>query len=326
VDKLKEKPKPFLSFGKSVHDALEFFFNSKFSVPPSLDEVYGYYEKEWIKEGYANQEEENSYFEEGKRILEDFYNIHTKPYKRPLAVEHQLHFDINGVKLTGIMDRIDKIGENSVEIVDYKTNKNPFNLNDLRDEPQLTMYQLAVEQEMGLRVEKLTYYHLLSQTPFTVERHDDEKVEALKQKITDVAERILNKEFPHKENRYCPCDFGHLCPLYVHSYKKEETKEGRTRDIIEIADEYGQLKDQAKEASAKAEALQSEIKDFMNEESAERVFGDRYEITRAKSSQERLDSKKAKEVLKDNNLLEGLVYSKEFETIRYKEKKEIEEA
>ena len=325
IDGLKEKPRSYLSFGSSVHDALEYFFGEKFFTPPSLEDVFEYYEKNWISEGYADKEEENKYFEEGKHILSDFYEKHTKPYKRPLAVEHQLLFEVNGVKIKGYVDRIDKIDDKSVEVIDYKTSKNPFTLTDLKEEPQLTMYQLGIEQEMGLRVEKLTYYHLLSQTPFTVPRHDDQQVEQLKERIATVAKCIEQEEFPHKQNRFCPCDFGNLCPLYMHNYKKEVEKEEKAIDIVKVVDEYGKLKDQDKELSARAKVLQEEIKEYLDKESVERVFGDKYEVTRSKMEKEMLDATKARAILEAKHLLDEVIYKKEIATIRYKEKKELKD-
>lgn len=325
VDRLKEKPKSYLSFGKSVHQALEFFFGSKPLSPPPLESLIDYYKTNWIKEGYKDQNEEDEYFEYGKSIIRDFYDKHTKSFKPPLAVEHTLNFEVEGIKIKAVMDRIDKLGEGIVEIIDYKTSKRPFNLTDLADEPQLTMYQLAVEHEMGLKVERLTYYHLPSQTPFTIPRHSDENIRKLKERIVDVAQKIENGEFPYIQNRYCPCDFGDLCPLYMHAYKKEVLKEEQAIDIIKLADEYGDLKDKAKEFDIKVDELQNEIKKYMEKEHVARVFGNKYEVTLSKSLQERLDSKKAREILEKNNLLAGLISSKEIESIRYKEKKGDEE-
>lgn len=322
VDRLKERPRAVLSFGKSVHEAIEFFFGSRLPKPRGLDEVAAHYENNWIKEGYKGAEEEKEYFEYGKTIIRDFCNKHTESYKVPLGVEHDIVFDVDGVRVKAIMDRIDKIGEGVVEIVDYKTNKDSFNLSELVNEPQLSMYQFAVEKEMGLRVERLTYYHLRSQTAFTIPRHSEEKIQALKDRIINVAQKIENKEFPYRENRFCPCDFGHLCPLYMHNYKKEAEKGTQAIDIVEIADEYGRLKDERREMDATIEALQGEIKEYMNREKIERVFGSLYEVTRSKTAQERLDTKKAKKILQEHNLIEGVLYRKESETIRYKERKE----
>lgn len=96
-------------------------------------------------------------------------------------------------------------------------------------------------------------------------RHSDEQVEQLKHKIVNVAKKIENEEFTYKENRYCPCDFGYLCPLYMHKYKREEQQEEKTGiDIINTVDEYGAIKDQGKELSAQAEALQKVIKECMS--------------------------------------------------------------
>ena len=320
-DGLKEKPRSYLSFGKSVHEALEFLFGSKFKTPPSLEEVLEKYTKVWIREGYKDEKEENQYFEYGKNIIKEFYKKHTDPYKPPIAAEHNIRFEVEGVKVVAVMDRIDKLDDNSVEIIDYKTNKNPFSLPELAKEPQLTMYQYAIEQDMGLRVDKLTYYHLPSQTPFTVPRHGDEEINALKKRIVKIAENIKSNIFPYKKNDFCPCDFSHLCPLYIHEHKKDVEGDKGAINISKIADEYGVLKDSEKELKAKIDVLQTEVKVYMNKEDLAKVSGDRYEVTKSKTKQERLDSRKAKEVLKSNNLLDGLIQFKDVETIRCKQKK-----
>lgn len=326
IDRLKEKPKYQLAFGSSVHNALEFFFGSRMPHPPTIEDVLICYEKKWISQGYNTLEQEKEYFAYGKEIIKEFYDKHTKPYKMPLGVEHEISFNIDGISVTAKMDRIDKLSDTSVEIIDYKTNKDPFNLTELRDEPQLSMYQFAVEKEMGLTVEKLTYYHLRSQTPFSIPRHSDDNIEALQNRIKDVYQKIQNNEFPYNQNRFCPCDFGHLCPLYIHTYKKDVEKDTKAIDIVAVADEYGRIKDQEKELGARIDALQAEIKEYMNKEKVERLFGNRYEVTRTKSSQERLDTTKAKKILEEQNLLEGLINFKEIETIRYKEKKEEDDS
>jgi len=322
IDGLKEKPKPYFSFGNSIHQALEFFYSPKLPKAPSREDVLKHYRDNWISKGYKDAVEEKEYLEFGETMLRDFYDKHIEGYKLPMNAEQTIFFEVDGVKVTAVIDRIDKISDGAVQIVDYKTNKDPFTLSKLNNEPQLTMYQLAVEMEFGMRVEKLTYYHLRSQTPFTVPRHDDARVKELKSRIVGVAGDIAEGKFPHKQNTFCPCDFAHLCPLYMHEYKKEEPGNRKVIDIVKVADKYGELKEQDKEIKAKIDALQSEIKEFMNGEKMERVFGDKYEVTRSKGSKEYLNNTEAKKILQENNLLEGLTFCKETETIRYKERKE----
>ena len=69
--------------------------------------------------------------------------------------------------------------------------------------------------------------------------------------------------------------------------------------------------------------IQEEIKEYLDKESVERVFGDQYEVTRSMIQKEMLDATKAKEILQEKHLLDGVIYRKEIATIRYKEKKEF---
>ena len=71
VDKLPEKPRHFFSFGKSLHEALEFLYGVKTLPPPSLDEVLKAYYEHWYSEGYASLQQEEQYRAEGVRILPD---------------------------------------------------------------------------------------------------------------------------------------------------------------------------------------------------------------------------------------------------------------
>src|SRR5271157_4096568 len=76
IDKLPEKPKSFFSFGRSVHTALEFFYNVTSLPAPSLERLLGHYKENWVPEGYVDSEEEARYFSEGERILREFYKKH----------------------------------------------------------------------------------------------------------------------------------------------------------------------------------------------------------------------------------------------------------
>ncbi len=244
IDGLKEKPKSYLSFGSSLHEALRFMYSFR-PPPPSLEAVLKYYADNWLDKGYASEEEEEGYFTYGKRILRDFYNENIKHFKPPVAVEHQFNITIEGVPITGFIDRIDKLPDNTAEIIDYKSGKNIVNISSVEENEQLTLYQLAVEESIGLEVGKLTLYHLPSQTPVSSQSRSGEKIEVLKAKILNVAENIANQEFAAKKGRFCPCDFPEHCPYYRHLYmKEEEEKQENLVDIQQTIEEYSSFKDQ----------------------------------------------------------------------------------
>jgi RecB family exonuclease len=308
VDGLKEKPKPYLSFGSSLHEALQFMYSYR-PPPPSLEAVLKYYEDNWISEGYANEEEEEGYFSYGKKILKDYYNTRISEFKPPVAVEHKFDIEIEGLPVTGFIDRIDKIEDEKAEIIDYKSGKNVFDKLYVEESEQLTLYQLAVEESIGLFVEKLTLYHLPSQTPVSVDARNREKIQALKAKIQRVAELIKEGKFEAKKGRFCPCDFPEHCPYYRHLYiKEEETKENKNKvNIQQTIEEYSELKEKERELSSRIKELAESIHAYCEEKGLMRVFGEEHAVTRIKSERKGYDEEKLKYLLEPEGLWERLL-------------------
>src|SRR5438105_1554586 len=138
IDKLPEKPKSFFSFGKSVHSALEFFYNVPALPPPSLEQVLAHYKENWISEGYKDAGQEEASLQEGERILREFHRKHIADFKPPFFAEYKFELQVDGVPVIGFVDRIDKIDSERIAIVDYKTGKS-FSNDRVKTDSQLTM-------------------------------------------------------------------------------------------------------------------------------------------------------------------------------------------
>jgi len=130
----------------------------------------------------------------------------------PIAVEHWFYVDIEGVKLRGIIDWVDKLDSGGLAIIDYKTNQGLFTNDDLKNKLQLTLYQLATEQTWFRPVEQLTLYHLRTNTPCSCRPRDKQQVNEARRIVLEVAENITARRFPATENQYCPSDFPEHCP------------------------------------------------------------------------------------------------------------------
>ncbi len=302
IDGLKEKPKPYLSFGSSLHEALRFMYSYR-PPPPSLEAVLDYYEKNWIDEGYANEEEEEGYFSYGKQILSAFYNANIKDFSPPISVEYKFDIEIDGIPVMGFIDRIDKIEGNNAEIIDYKSGKNIFDKTHVEENEQLTLYQLALEESIGLKVGRLTLYHLPSQTPVSSDARSVEKIDELRSKIMSVADRISKGEFEAKEGRFCPCDFPEHCPYYRHLHIKdvEEAIAAKTT-IQQTIEEYSELKDQERELALRAKFLAERIHAYCDDKDLNRIFSEKHAVTRTKVEKKGYDEAKLRELLEPKGL------------------------
>lgn len=287
VEKIPEKPRHFFSFGKSVHDVLEYFYDVRTLPPPSLEQLLKRYEDKWLSEGYESPEQEAQYKEQGRRILEDYYRKHIDGFKIPYFTEYGFQLKVDDVPVVGYVDRIDKVGDDRIAIVDYKTGKAIPKSRVLADE-QLTMYQMACEQLLGLKVENLTFYHLPSQTALTVGPHREEQVEALREKIVKTAEQIKAERFlPKPEERKCGwCDYKALCPAWSHKYAEpqeaapaEEAPALSDEKIAKLVDRYGQMRQDIHERELEAERLKEAIVAALKEKGYVRAFGERYQAS-----------------------------------------------
>ncbi len=285
VDKVPELPKPYFSFGKVMHDVMEYFYmekeGGKIKGPrfeaPSVDELLRYYADIWTSEGYADAKEEENYRSLGEKIIGEYHSTHAPSFRMPVATEHFFMLDIEGVKVRGYIDRVDRIDEDSVAILDYKTSKNPFSLPYVKGNEQLALYQMAFEELHGKRVERLSLYHLRSNMDFSVGRRPDSMIDALRSKIVRIAESIENEGFEPKKSNLCAyCDYQHLCPYFMDLFA-ERTEE--KIDVEELVEEYARLSDELGKLKRKKDEISAVLKEYAENRGLRAIYGTKNAVT-----------------------------------------------
>jgi RecB family exonuclease len=284
IDGLKPKEKWYFSFGSTLHLCAEYFFRVKAPPPPSLAELLQYYEDNWQAEGYESPEEEMKYKAYGQEILAEFHHIHSPAFHMPLAVEQRFNIGVEGVKLTGYIDRVDKLASGGLSIVDYKSSQQLFTTTHLAQDLQLTLYQLAAEQLWGLPVEKLTLYHLRSNTPCSCQSREEQQLADARRLVVEVAEGIAAQRFPAQENQFCPCDFPEYCPYHRHRYITAETEPAAPgivtgKEAAQAVEQYVALQTQVKELELKLSEVRQLIVSYCQSEALSRVYGEEHAIT-----------------------------------------------
>lgn len=260
VDKVPEKPRSFFSFGKSVHTGLEFLFE-KISEPlPSLDLVLAHYKEKWLREGYETGAQEKWFYQEGERILRGFYAKHKNDGKKVFQVEFKFNLYIEGVPMTGFIDRIDETPKGGLAIVDYKTGK-AFDKSRVRNDPQLTLYQIAVQEVFKKPVETVSLYHLNSLTPLIVPAHSKKMEQDLRGVVVEAAQGISAEKFDPKpeERGHCQwCDYIQICPAFAG--RKIALNTGPSPlEAGEKVDKLGKLDARLLELMVEREALSDEL-------------------------------------------------------------------
>ncbi|MBI5241857.1 MAG: PD-(D/E)XK nuclease family protein [Elusimicrobia bacterium] len=307
VDGIPEKPKHFFSFGQSVHLALEFFYGGKGPAAPSLEELIQSLKDNWVSTGYRDQAQEAEYFLQGKDILTGYYKKHVKGFTPPLHVEYDFKLAVEGVPVTGKVDRIDRLPDGKLSIVDYKTGK-ALAVDRIETDAQLTMYQLACESGLGAEVGQLTFYHLPLLKPHSVGRRPEALVSALRSRIVDTAAAIVAERFDPKpsENACRWCDYKAYCPVFSKAPEAAPAPSA-DGDLAALIDRSGDIPARAAEAEREAAEVKAAILSILRRKGYVRAFGARYEIQRSgveKVEFSEHNKKKVIRLLKDYGLYE----------------------
>ncbi len=308
IDKIPEKPRHFFSFGQSVHLALEFFYGVTLPPAPTLEQVLAHYEKSWVSAGYKDKAQEQEYFEDGKAMITAFYEKHIKDFAVPFFVEYGFNFSVDGVPVTGKVDRIDKLPDGKLAILDYKTGKQ-LKGGRVEEDAQLTMYQLACETLLGAEVARLSFYHVPSLKEQVVERHGEKLVTGLKKKIVATAEGITKGAFaPAPDESKCRwCDYKPICPIFKHQFPQSAPVEPE-HDLAALVDKFGELQERSDALKEELEAVKEKLIAALRQKGYVRAFGKRFEVSRAASEKWAFsDKKKVLELLKKAGLYDRVL-------------------
>ena len=214
IDRLPRKPKPYFSFGSTMHRCAQYFFKVGRKSPPSLNDFLIFFDRVWISAGYATPEMEEADKELGREILNNFWELNSREFKAALATEQWFTIDVGGIQLRGYIDKVDISPDGGLIILDYKSGKSEISRDEAEQSLQLSLYQLGAGGVWLLPVDKLSLYHMRSNSIVEVEARDENSLDEARSTVLSVAELIKRGAFEPILNPTCPCDYANLCPLF----------------------------------------------------------------------------------------------------------------
>jgi putative RecB family exonuclease len=270
-DRLPGTASPALSFGDSLHRALYRFHNRPVPVAPSAEELLAILDGVWVSEGFRSEAEERTYMDHGRQVLAQYHLENAEDYRIPSALEFRFSIEVEGVRINGTIDRMDRIPGGGYEIIDYKTNRRLPPSSRIEKDLQLSMYHLAAKEVWGIEPERLTLYYLLPGQRMSTTRTAQD-VDELRRRIATVAERIAAGKFEPRENPLCDwCDYKAMCPIFRHQYEREAGDP--TPRMSELVDEWIGLKRQGRAVYRRLDELVGLINAFCEEHGYRRLFG-----------------------------------------------------
>ncbi|MCP9946396.1 RecB family exonuclease [Streptomyces somaliensis] len=230
IDRLPEKPSPAATRGTLVHAVLERLFDdpaAERTAPRARAMVPGQWarllesrpELASLFEDDADGERLGRWLREAEDLVERWFALEDptrlEPAERELFVETELE---SGLRLRGVIDRVDVAPSGEVRIVDYKTGRAPRP--EYGDGPlfQMTFYALVVWRLKGVLPRRLQLVYLGSGDVVTYDpvmadlRRVERKLLALWEAIRRATE---TGDWRPRPTRLCGwCDHQAFCPEF----------------------------------------------------------------------------------------------------------------
>ncbi|HEX3629227.1 MAG TPA: UvrD-helicase domain-containing protein [Candidatus Dormibacteraeota bacterium] len=211
VFRLPTRPRPQMQFGRILHEALKDALGGiERDRPLTWDMVDAAYVSAWARERFCAPEQAPSLQDLGRSYLRRAYEA--GDLSKPLLLEQPFSLRVDGLRLTGRIDRVDRHPDGSYELIDYKTGS-AKRAADLQRDLQLGVYALAARDVFRFDPLSLSYYYLETAQRVTVDK-PPERLREDRETIGSVAEGIRAERFPAKPDRMkcAGCDFRLLCP------------------------------------------------------------------------------------------------------------------
>lgn len=293
---------PALAFGESLHEALRSFHAQPVPVAPPLERLLGFLDEAWDQSAYASDEEERAYRGHAREVLTAYHRDNAPSFRVPVALEQRFRIDVDGVAVSGIIDRMDRHPDGSYEIVDYKTSRRLPPRKVVEADLQLSIYYLAAWEVWGILPQRLTLYFLLPAQPVTVTRTPAD-LEATRDRVAAVAGGIRAGAFDPRENRLCEwCDYQSRCPLFAHRFERQETPV----DIGAAVDEWISTKRRLRADAARLDEISETIHGYCDQTGLGRLFGDDAAVTRVRRTESAYDPEAVRRILAPLGLLDGV--------------------
>jgi len=223
IDRLPEEPTVAASRGSLVHLALEHLFEREpadrtpANAVTDLERAMEEFREEPDFTGLDLDADAEARFQiEAARLVENYFEMEDPTTIHPIGLELRLEADLGGLRLRGIIDRLELDHQGGLVVTDYKTGRVPGPNQQQARMEGVHFYALMCEELFGVRPASVQLLYLSGRITISTEPTEQatnalrRKVGALWQAVETPCER---EDFRPRPGALCNwCSFHAYCP------------------------------------------------------------------------------------------------------------------
>ena len=225
VERLPEPPSAPASKGTLVHRALELLLDR----PPeervlavALDDLararHELADHPEFAELGLSAEEWDTFHAEAAELVRRYFELEDPRTVRPIGLELKLEADLGGVRLRGVIDRLELGPDGELIVTDYKTGSVPSEFWEAKSLSGVHVYALLCERMLGRRPDRVQLMYL-SKPEAIIATPTDQSIRGVERKTTAmhvaIATACERDDFRPRPGRLCDyCSFKAYCPAF----------------------------------------------------------------------------------------------------------------
>ncbi|WP_375481216.1 RecB family exonuclease [uncultured Jatrophihabitans sp.] len=229
VDRLPEQPSRAAVRGTMVHSVLESLFDLP-ATQRTVEAARSMLPEAWAQvreaepavatlfEADADGAEFAEWMASAATLLGNYFALEDPARLEPAAREERVEVIVDGVRLRGIVDRLDVSGAGDLRVVDYKTGASPREAFEAKALFQMKFYALVLWRTRGVVPRQLRLMYLADQDTLSYAPDADEltRFERTLMAIWAAIQRAMQTgDFRPSPSRLCDwCDFKAHCPAW----------------------------------------------------------------------------------------------------------------